>query len=47
MGGTIKLITAKPDPTKFSGKAQAELSNTEGGGTNYNATPWSACPGRG
>lgn len=37
MGGTIKLITAKPDPTKFSGKAQAELSNTEGGGTNYNA----------
>ncbi|MBL8553749.1 MAG: TonB-dependent receptor [Phenylobacterium sp.] len=37
MGGTIKLITAKPDPNNFSGKAQAEISATEGGGTNYNA----------
>lgn len=36
MGGTIKLITAKPDSSKFSGKAQGELSSTEGGGTNYN-----------
>lgn len=36
MGGTIKLITAKPDSSAFSGKAQSELSTTEGGGTNYN-----------
>ena len=36
MGGTIKLVLARPDSTKFSGKAQAELSSTKGGGTNYN-----------
>jgi outer membrane receptor protein involved in Fe transport len=35
MGGTIKLITAKPDPNHFSGKFQGEISGTEGGGTNY------------
>lgn len=36
MGGTIKLITAKPDSSGFSGKAQSEVSSTNGGGTNYN-----------
>lgn len=37
MGGTIKLITAKPDSTEFSGRAEGEVSQTSGGGTNYNA----------
>ena len=36
MGGTIKMVLAQPDSTSFSGKAQAELSGTSGGGTNYN-----------
>lgn len=37
MGGTIKLVTAKPDSTRYSGMAQGELSGTDGGGTNYSA----------
>jgi iron complex outermembrane receptor protein len=36
MGGTIKMVLAQPDSTAFSGKAQAEVSDTSGGGTNYN-----------
>ncbi len=36
MGGTIKLVLADPDSRAFSGQAQAELSSTKGGGTNYN-----------
>jgi outer membrane receptor protein involved in Fe transport len=36
MGGTIKLVLAQPDSTEFSGKFQAEVSDTSGGGTNYN-----------
>lgn len=35
MGGTIRLITNGPVLNKFEGKAQAELSSTKGGGTNY------------
>lgn len=34
MGGTIKLVTRKPDATAFSGKVQGEYSNTSGGGDN-------------
>lgn len=35
MGGTIKLITAKPDPNHYFGKVQGDVSGTDGGGTNY------------
>lgn len=35
MGGTIKLITAQPNANRFEGKARGSLSNTDGGGTNY------------
>jgi outer membrane receptor protein involved in Fe transport len=35
MGGTIKLVTARPDSEEFSGRAEAEYSNTSGGGNNY------------
>lgn len=35
MGGTIKVITAKPDSTDFSGTVRGEISTTKGGGTNY------------
>ncbi len=35
MGGTIKMVLAQPNSTAFSGKAQAEVSSTDGGGTNY------------
>ena len=36
MGGTIKMVLAEPNSSEFSGKAQAELSSTKGGGTNHN-----------
>ena len=35
MGGNIRLITADPDPSGFSGKLVGEVSNTEGGDNNY------------
>jgi outer membrane receptor protein involved in Fe transport len=35
MGGLIRLITATPSTTQFEGRAQGEVSFTEGGGTNY------------
>jgi iron complex outermembrane recepter protein len=35
MGGTIKVITAAPDPTDMYGTLRGEVSVTEGGGTNY------------
>ncbi len=34
MGGTVRLITAAPDPKHFEGSAQATASFTEGGGAN-------------
>ena len=36
MGGTIKMVLAQPDSTRFSGKVQAETSSTSGGGANLN-----------
>jgi outer membrane receptor protein involved in Fe transport len=35
MGGNIRLITADPDTSAFSGKLLGEYSTTEGGGDNY------------
>ncbi|HVW68125.1 MAG TPA: TonB-dependent receptor [Steroidobacteraceae bacterium] len=35
MAGTIRLITKKPDTRNFLGDADASLSETERGGTNY------------
>jgi outer membrane receptor protein involved in Fe transport len=35
MGGTIRVITNRPDPTQFSGRLQGQLSSTDGGGQNY------------
>ena len=37
MGGTVRVITSKPDASGFSGKFQATGSDTDGGGTNYAA----------
>ncbi len=37
MGGTIKLVTNKPDLTAFHASAEAVGSTTEGGGGNYGA----------
>lgn len=37
MGGTIKMVLAKPNAQEFSGKVQGETSTTDGGGQNYNA----------
>ncbi|MGD9264829.1 MAG: TonB-dependent receptor plug domain-containing protein, partial [Lysobacterales bacterium] len=34
MGGTIRVITNRPDPTQFSGRLQGQLSSTDGGGQN-------------
>jgi iron complex outermembrane recepter protein len=35
MGGTIKVITGAPELQKFDASADAGLSGTKGGGTNY------------
>ncbi|MBY0285058.1 MAG: TonB-dependent receptor [Sphingomonas sp.] len=35
MGGLIRLVTTKPNTTKFTAKGQGEVSFTDGGGTNY------------
>ncbi|HLY56850.1 MAG TPA: TonB-dependent receptor [Stellaceae bacterium] len=35
MGGTIKVITNQPDPTKFDASAESILSGTDGGGFNH------------
>jgi outer membrane receptor protein involved in Fe transport len=37
MGGTVKLLTTQPDPTRYSGSAELTGSGTEGGGANGNA----------
>ncbi len=36
MGGTVKLITNQPNPTKFEASAESILSGTEGGSFNHN-----------
>lgn len=35
LGGLIRVVTKKPDPTKFFGSARAEVSGVDGGGTGY------------
>jgi len=35
MGGLIKVVTRKADPSKFEATGGIELSNTKGGGFNY------------
>ncbi len=35
MGGTIRVVTNKPDPTGFHASAQTILSGTDGGGFNH------------
>jgi len=35
MGGTIKVITAKPDSSQMFGSVRGEVSMTEGGGPNH------------
>lgn len=35
MGGTIKVVTAKPDSTQMFGSLRGEVSMTEGGGPNH------------
>lgn len=37
LGGTIRIITAKPDLNEWSASAEAELSDTKRGGGNYSA----------
>lgn len=36
MGGLIKYVTKRPNSHEFSGQAQAGVSSTNNGGTNYN-----------
>ncbi|MDT9600594.1 TonB-dependent receptor [Sphingosinicella rhizophila] len=35
LGGVIRLISKRPDPSGFSGNARAELTTIDGGGTGY------------
>ncbi|UPT62582.1 MAG: TonB-dependent receptor [Hyphomonadaceae bacterium JAD_PAG50586_4] len=35
MGGTVRLVTRRPDSREFSGRLQVEGSQTEDGGDNY------------
>ncbi len=35
LGGSIRLVTTRPNTEKWSGKLQGEVSGTDGGGTNY------------
>jgi iron complex outermembrane receptor protein len=35
LGGTIRIITNKPDPTRFAAKANAGVATTKGGGTDW------------
>ncbi len=35
MGGTLRIVTAQPDVTRYSGRAHAGVSSVEDGGTNY------------
>jgi iron complex outermembrane recepter protein len=37
MGGTLRIITPKPDLESFSGTARTTVSDTQGGGINYGA----------
>jgi outer membrane receptor protein involved in Fe transport len=37
MGGTLRFLSNQPDPSGFSGTASAQISETEHGGTNYEA----------
>lgn len=37
MGGTVRILTRKPDPDAFSARAQLSGSTTEGGGDGYAA----------
>jgi iron complex outermembrane receptor protein len=37
MGGTLRIITRKPDLEDYSGSAETTLSDTHGGGVNYGA----------
>ncbi len=38
MGGTIKLVTQRPDSREFSGRLAIEGSSTENGGDNYSVS---------
>jgi iron complex outermembrane recepter protein len=38
MGGTVKIVTTAPKLQTWEGSAQAMLSSTDGGGTNYGAS---------
>jgi iron complex outermembrane receptor protein len=35
MGGTIKLVTSRPDPSSFRASSDSTVSGTDGGGVNY------------
>jgi iron complex outermembrane receptor protein len=35
LGGLVRIVTKKPDSTRFSGNVRAELSTVDGGGTGY------------
>jgi iron complex outermembrane recepter protein len=35
MGGVVRYLTNRPDPSRFKGSAQGELSTTVGGAANY------------
>jgi iron complex outermembrane receptor protein len=35
MGGALRVLTAQPDPTGFSAKAETGVSTMDGGGTGY------------
>ncbi|HEY0686149.1 MAG TPA: TonB-dependent receptor [Steroidobacter sp.] len=38
MGGLIKYVSVKPDPTRFSGKVLTSVSSVEDGGVGYSAS---------
>lgn len=38
LGGVIRLVSKKPDPTQFAGSARAELAAIDGGGVGYSAS---------
>jgi len=37
VGGTIRILTNQPDPTKFDAAALGDISTTKGGGENWSA----------
>lgn len=43
-GGTLRIVTNKPDPNAFSGEISAELKSTQGGEESYDFNGWVNIP---